>query len=796
MQTTNLITAFAIGVLLSTQGQAEDQVAFQKAQVLSQEMSGGALPGGAAAKGKLVRLFKTPQAVHDGRLVVAYADANNTEQVWDPKGGQHAPNDIYVRYSDDEGDSWSDPVNISNTARSFSAASDWNGDGSQELYWGHSEKPNVFSSGNVIVVSWIDAYVPEATWAWGANAISEVQGRVNYPDLEVYPNTREVPYHGVYLAISYDGGTSWAYGSDLPPVQLTYGRRDAKQDVNRGAGKKWIVSWQEDPEGLQRGEADGPGDGASGATASKGTDIWFTWVADISADPLSLRTHRRPLTDHSSYDVTNHNGFPLTTVAGDVDNHAATRANTHIINDGGVFKALVAYEETKGIEDVLEGKTIQYHCFPYSMPPLNGIPTATFGGPGVTLTGILTNSRRARFVRQPANGTDPALFIFWREGVPTEGGSADIMGKLSLALDEATVAAAPSLNFSTNTPSAIPADMLLDSESDPLENALAHRAIMRGDFIAIGYTYTWNGPLQRFTDLANLDFWIRCTTDGGLTWSAPQNLSALEDTTINVKEPRLVYTVNSGFQDDNVFIAAWGTETNVYEGVTSPEPLDVMFTRSSNKGLSFEKVVPVAKSESSEYESQLRINDDGTAVYSVVMSSDALGKEAMFTRGRLVQVPESVGTLSCFGDELVAACPCGNPTPIGMAAGCANSTGLGGRLIAGGSASIVENDLHFEASDLPPMDWAVLAMGTGVHSSFTGYDYGAGLWCASGTLIRMDLQLSSASGDIVFGPALPGLNAALMGETRIFQVAYRDPAGACSGLAYNATNSVEITFVP
>lgn len=795
MRTATILSALTLGALAAPAA-AEDQAAFSGVQVVSEELPGGAVPGGAASKGKLARLFKTPSGVHDGRLVAVYADANSGEDVWDPRGGQHAAADIFARYSDDDGATWSTPVNISRTAGSYSSLADWDGDGISEPYWGHSEKPNIFNSGDVVVVSWIDAYLPETGWSWGNNGQSSLQGSVQYPDLTTYPLNREVPYHGVYVAISYDGGGSWQYGALSPPIQLTYGRRDAKQDVNRAAGKKWIVTWQEDPEGLQKGEADGPGDGSSGATATKGTDIWYTFVPDITIDPLALRNNRVPLSDHTTYDLTTSGGYATKTQAGDVSNHSATRANSHLVSVSGSVNAIVCYEETKGVNDVLEGKTIQYHCFPYDQPPVQGTADAAYGAPGTTLTGILTNSRRVRFVRQTPNGTDPALFIFWREGVDTEGGSADIMGKISLSVAEADVLAAPTRNFSTNTPSATPGDLLLDPQADPLENAMAHRAIMRGSFIAMGYTYTWNGPLQRFTDLANLDFWIRTTYDGGATWSAPRNLSQMHDTGINVKEPRLVYTSSTGTQNDDAFLAAWGTETNVYEGVEPSVPLDILFTRTMDRGLTFEKVVPIAASSAEEFESQLRISDDGSEVYSLHMSSSSSSSEAVFTRGVTIEAAPTVGTPSCFGDPRLADCPCGNSTPSGPAAGCANSTGMGGLLVGTGSASLGAADLGFVASDLPPSNMALLAYSAGYHDVLTGIEYGSGLLCLGPGIVRVAAVQSSPSGTASF-LGVPALTVGVsVGEQRVYQTAYRDPSGPCNGAGFNATNSVTIRYEP
>jgi len=793
----NLCATVLLTALVGSHAEADDQVAFGNSQVLSQEIAGGAQPGGAASKGKLVRLIKTPMNIHDGRLITVYADDNTTGEVWEPKGGQHRAKDIFARYSDDGGTTWSAPVNLSNTADKSSAMSDWDGDGVDEVYWGHSQKPNIFNSGDVIVVSWIDAYLPESTWTWGTSGVSAVQGSVLYPDLTVYPEQREVPYHGVYVAASFDGGETWEYGANQPPIQLTYGRRDAKQDVNRGAGKKWLVTWQEDPEGLQQGEADGPGDGSSGATAKKGTDIWYTYVADITTNALALRANRVPLSDHTSYDLTGTNGFPMSGQAGDVNNHAATRANTHIVNDGGVFTTMVAYEQTKGENGVLEGKTIQYHSFPYDQPPVSGALNATHGAAGATLTSILTNSRRVRFVRQTPNGTDPGLFIFWREGVGTEGASADAFGKVSLALDEASVAAAPTLNLSTNTPEAVPADLLLDSEADPLENALAHRAIMRGSFITIGYSYTWNGPLQRLTDTANLDFWVRSSYDGGATWTAPRNLSNLNTTQVNVKEPRLVYTANTGTQDDNVFLAAWGTETNVYEGVSLPESLDVVFTRSTDLGASYEKVVPIAASPSGDFESQLRVNDDGSEVYVVVMSADSDGTEVVYSRGHALDVSPSLGTLGCFGDALVADCPCGNASMGGVAAGCLNSTSEGGLLVAAGSASLADQNLSMAVSGLPASTWTLMARSARYDDILSGAEFGSGLLCLGAPITRLSSIGTNAQGEAGYGLEARLTSQLNAGDKAVYQVLYRDAAAPCgASSAFNSTNTVEIEFQP
>ncbi|MFG0316046.1 MAG: choice-of-anchor O protein, partial [Planctomycetota bacterium JB042] len=534
---------------------AQDWASEERPLDLSEELPSGADPGGAAFKGKILRLTKTSGGLRDGRLVVVYADANHDEIVWAPRSLDHLPRDVFARTSDDEGKTWSDPVNLSNSAGSFSASTDWDGDGVDETYWGDCSKANVFSVGDSVVVSWVSKYAPEPGWTFGTSGASSLQGTISYPDLDVYPNTRVVPYAAVWCAISNDGGTTWAYGdvaTQNPPLQLSYGNRDAIQDVHRGTSGRWVMTWQEDPEGLQPGDAEGPGLGASGAKGSKGTDVWYTYTADIVNDPLAILANRTPLTNHSTYDATQVH-FPLVGQAGTVENHASTRANLFLMKDGAIFRALVAYEETKGIQDVLEGKTVNYHSFPFDQPVQNGPDTARSGAPGTTLTDLLENSRRVRFVAQPPSGVDPAICIFWKQGLEAQGAPSDILLKTSLTLDEAAVDAAPILNVSANTPAATPLDLANPTMLDPFEDARAHRAYMRGSFVMVGFTYTPNQALARYTNLENYDFWVRRSFDGGATWAAPRNLSNLPKD-LACREPRVVGPAKTGTQDDGAIL--------------------------------------------------------------------------------------------------------------------------------------------------------------------------------------------------------------------------------------------------
>jgi hypothetical protein len=305
-----------------------------------------------------------------------------------------------------------------------------------------------------------------------------------------------------------------------------------------------------------------------------------------------------------------------------------------LLNDHNIFKTLVAYEETKGIPDIVEGKTIQYHAFVFDAPVHNGAEDSRYGAPGMTLTDLLENSRRDRLVAQPPDGVVPGIALFWRQGIEEEGAPADIMLKVSPEVEMEALAAAPTLNISSHTPQATAQNLEDATFTDALEDARAHRAVLRGEFLIIGYSYTDNGPAARFTNTANYNFWVRRSLDGGQTWLNPQNISQIGMTEINVKEPRLVAPPKTGSQDDGCFIIAWGTETNVFEGIDTPEPLDMMITRSSNQGETFERVQSLGATQWAEFESQLRTNDDCSEVYAVWMQDDGIFVNVLYVKGR------------------------------------------------------------------------------------------------------------------------------------------------------------------
>jgi len=143
--------------------------------------------------------------------------------------------------------------------------------------------------------------------------------------------------------------------------------------------------------------------------------------------------------------------------------------------------------------------------------------------------------------------------------------------------------------------------------------------------------------------------------------------------------------------------------------------------------------------------------------------------------------------------------PCGNHDDFG---GCRTSSGYGGVLNAAGSASVVADDLRFEARWLPANKLGLFFMG----GLATAVPFGDGQLCvASGGMGIWRFnppQSSGASGVLNLGPGVAGLSQILPpgghigpGQTWHFQAWFRDPAGPC-GKGSNMTNGLRMTFEP
>lgn len=669
-----LLIAMAAVMTVPVANAADTQMEFSAPFSLSDAQTPD---GGDAFKTKLVRLG-------NGALISVFGDGvtgSVDTTVYDLKGDAERPaRDIFIRTcasatADCSIESnWSAPQNVSGTALLSSINTDWDGpevDGATtKTYYGDSDKPNISNGGANIMVTWTDKYCGD-----GSN-----QRTVTYLTRE----NREIPFSCTWArkgSVNGGGVVTWEEAQ-----QLSDGTRDAKQDVSKiNLAGNSVITWQEDPLGLQIGAADGPGDGASGANASHGTDIWIATKTEANGYTGAIR-----LTDN--YDGVqkasgNHNvikaaGAEVEDESIDGGQASATRANTALVGP----TIVVAYEETKGSEGLDIGKLVRYHTMPFS--DVAAAVTAETADTELVDTGLnqagciisnpLENARRVRFMPQTddmmANvnaieGDEDSglrVGIIWKEGQYDQGGPSDIMSRVGIKTDaEGSTGLLPSDMVppvdATNCATSVYSDddaLTFDAEdlnntqawnlssnskagtnnlddtteTNNIENALAHRGAIIGNNLYVGYNYSTDWALANYTTLDNYDFWLRRYNATTGEWTTAKNLSNLPTTDVNVREPRFVKTPYSadGTYNPSAFVIAWGSQTNVASHIEDAEDLDIFYTRSFDKGETMEPVVRIENPNGAgRFESQLRPTPNGETVYAVWNESGEAGTESM-----------------------------------------------------------------------------------------------------------------------------------------------------------------------
>ncbi|MBK8070159.1 MAG: exo-alpha-sialidase [Rhodanobacteraceae bacterium] len=626
-----------------------------------------------------VKLLRTP----DGTLFAIYGEAQDVPRLaYDTKSKViRKPFDIVVRVSIDNGDTWGPSLNISNTASLTSALGILEGTGAPALgpdghpdiandpratdYPGDSDKANVFNVGNNIIVTWGGTYCPGGA-----------QRFVVYPEL----NGITVPYSCMYVSrlrwnsTTHAFDTVWPGGLPYLTERLSNGLRDVKQDANRGNSSAFVINWQEDPMGLKLGDADGPGDGASGANVNNGTDIWYASLPTATFATSSWATATRITRNASDLGPLSSAGDKATHPPGDYDrgNVGASRANIGQIGTN----VIIAYEETKGSQGFVIGKYIRYHTFVWNLPPVGGEVGCIISEPH-------ENARRVRFLTQEATNDVPRVF-FYKQGEYDQGGPSDIFLRrttggqitpesLSPPVDavncrssvvtggnpQIDITQPAALNFSgsdalkggTGTaPGALSGD-------NPIENALAHRGVIRGNTIIVGYSYT--PDLFRFQYLDDTDpynFFIRRSTDGGLTWSEAVNMTPeiTGPSRLTVKEPRIVGTpptVAGGLpgntQNPNVIYVGYGLQTNAREPIEVPRDVDIYMMVSLDEGLSWTRAKALSAGDVQggyndsleDFETQIKVRPDGLEGHVVWSTNDGTVAAASYRRIDVVDLP-------------------------------------------------------------------------------------------------------------------------------------------------------------
>jgi hypothetical protein len=160
----------------------------------------------------------------------------------------------------------------------------------------------------------------------------------------------------------------------------------------------------------------------------------------------------------------------------------------------------------------------------------------------------------------------------------------------------------------------------------------------------------------------------------------------------------------------------------------------------------------------------------------------------------------SSGVGYCSGDGTATLCPCGNNGFTGH--GCGNSVDFNGALLtSAGGASVTNDTLVLQGSNMPTTAPALYFQGTQQTNNGQGLAFGDGLRCVSGTVVRLGTK-TNAGGSSSFGgpvgdtPISTQGQIPLTGGTRDYQIWYRNAAAFCTISTFNLSNGLEIVWAP
>lgn len=159
-------------------------------------------------------------------------------------------------------------------------------------------------------------------------------------------------------------------------------------------------------------------------------------------------------------------------------------------------------------------------------------------------------------------------------------------------------------------------------------------------------------------------------------------------------------------------------------------------------------------------------------------------------------------------------CPCGNNAPPGTLGGCLNSAAQSCALLANGLPSVQADTMRFDITGATPSSFGLLLSanqqlpaagscppGSGILSVGAPMD---GLRCIGGGLIRHGARSINSAGENATpwgegGTPANGLIASggfLAGQTRQWQVFYREGPGMVCNTGLNSSNAVSVSFLP
>jgi hypothetical protein len=178
------------------------------------------------------------------------------------------------------------------------------------------------------------------------------------------------------------------------------------------------------------------------------------------------------------------------------------------------------------------------------------------------------------------------------------------------------------------------------------------------------------------------------------------------------------------------------------------------------------------------------------------VASNFTASGVVYDNVNLAEVLPPAGASYCFGDGSGTTCPCGNNSP-NPGSGCDNGTASGGATLSvAGSASIALADMVFSASGLEGNQPGLYFQGNNATNGGLGSLFGDGLRCAGGSVVRLQIRTSDASGNSSTTIDIGATGGVSSGETKRYQLWYRNPGFSSCGSAFNLTNGIEVVWTP
>jgi hypothetical protein len=170
------------------------------------------------------------------------------------------------------------------------------------------------------------------------------------------------------------------------------------------------------------------------------------------------------------------------------------------------------------------------------------------------------------------------------------------------------------------------------------------------------------------------------------------------------------------------------------------------------------------------------------------------------TQGLLWVDATNAITSYCFGDGSGTPCPCGNDALLGSGTGCKHSLGFGGKLATSGTASVSNDTLVLQGSQMPTTSSTLYFQGTSQQNNGAGAVFGDGLRCVSGAVIRLGTKLNAGGGSSFPDVGDPSISVkgqiTQPGVTRNYQVWYRNIQSYCTPSPFNLTNGIAASWIP